>query len=285
MLFFQEEVQAQFMYPMTPLEKNSDGVYPVYKERCGVLPCYLNDEGKLVWGGVESNRVGPALVGLPAGARDVIAIKDGQETRLELGKPFPDVSCEALTPFVGELFRNEAYQTIAEALEANGFRLFVENALQAALHEAEEEHGADISEYTGRDRRLLIELLEMPQQAIVAKKGTEIMHVWVAYLQSCEGIALKRTEKVDRKIKRNFGREFYEQGCWGTLDEFKDKLRLEQERFTSPDVMATYDTTQNELIDGALSACEGALSFLERTEAACISAFELRSPTSHSISL
>jgi hypothetical protein len=265
MFFFQPEIKET--YPMTPLEKKSDGVYPMYKERCGVLPCYLNDAGQIVWGCVESNRVGPTLMSFPAGARDVIAIKDGHEIRLELGKPFPDVSCEALTPFIGTLFRNEAYQAIATALEDNGFRLFIENALEAALHEAQEEHGADIKEHTGRDRALLIHLIEHAEQEIIAKKGSEIMHVWVALLQSSEGVVLNRTDKVDRKIKRNFGREFYEQGCWSTFDEFKDKLRLEQEKFTSPGVMATYDTTQNELIDGALSACEGALEFLKHIEA------------------
>lgn len=265
MFFFQPEIKET--YPMTPLEKKSDGVYPMYKERCGVLPCYLNDAGQLVWGCVESNRVGPTLMSFPAGARDVIAIKDGHEIRLELGKPFPDVSCEALTPFIGALFRNEAYQAIATALEDNGFQLFIENALEAALHEAQEEHGADVKEHTGRDRALLTHLIEHAEQEIIAKKGSEIMHVWVAQLQSSEGVVLNRTDKVDRKIKRNFGREFYEQGCWGTFDEFKDKLRLEQEKFTSPSVMATYDTTQNELIDGALSACEGALEFLKHIEA------------------
>ena len=114
---------------------------------------------------------------------------------------------------------------------------------------------------------MLIHLLEHAEQEIIAKKGSEIMHVWVAQLQSSEGILLNRTDKVDRKIKRNFGREFYEQGCWGTFDEFKAKLRLEQEKFTSPEVMATYDATQNELIDGAFSACEGALAFLEHIDA------------------
>ncbi|MDF1683267.1 MAG: hypothetical protein P1U36_01285 [Legionellaceae bacterium] len=265
-MFFSEP-KIQEIYPMTPLEKSRDGVYRMYKERCGVLPCYLNDDGQIVWGCVESNRVGPTLMSFPAGARDVIAIKDGHEIRLELGKPFPDLSCEALSPFIGELFRNEAYQTISAALENNGYRLFIENALEAALHEAQEEHGTDVREHTGRDRALLIHLIEHAEQEIIAKKGSEIMHVWVAQLQSSEGVVLNRTEKVDRKIKRNLGREFYEQGCWGTFDEFKDKLRLEQEKFLSSDVMATYDATQNELIDGAFSACEGALGFLERIEA------------------
>jgi len=51
MYFFQEKQSAEKTktYPMTPLEKNDDGVYPVYKERCGVLPCYLNDEEQIVW--------------------------------------------------------------------------------------------------------------------------------------------------------------------------------------------------------------------------------------------
>lgn len=281
MFFFQaEKKEAYPTYPMTPLEKNADGVYPVYKERCGVLPCYLNDEGQIVWGCVESNRVGPTLINFPAGARDIIAIKDGREVRLELGKPFSGLDCDALTPFIGRLFRNEAYQTIAAALEDNGFRLFVENPLEAALHETQEEHGADVREHTGRDYHLLIRLLERPEQEIIAKKGSEVMHVWVAHLQGCEGVSLNRTDKIDKKIKRNFGREFYEQGCWGTLEAFKEKLRQEQDAFSSPAVLATYDKTQNELIEGAFSACEGALGFLEHIELSIMS--ELALPQSAS---
>jgi hypothetical protein len=278
MFFFQAEKKET--YPMTPLKKNADGVYPVYKERCGVLPCYLNDEGQIVWGCVESNRVGPTLINFPAGARDIIAIKDGRGVRLELGKPFSGLGCEALAPFIGQLFRNEAYQTIVAALEDNGFRLFVENPLEAALHETQEEHGADVREHTGRDYHLLIRLLERPEQEIIAKKGSEEMHVWVAQLQSSEGVVLNRTDKVDRKIKRNFGREFYEQGCWGTLKDIKEKICVEQEKFSSPEVLATYDSTQNELIEGAFSACEGALKFLEHIEASVMS--ELTLPQSAS---
>ena len=114
MFFFQAEKKET--YPTTPLKKNTDGVYPVYKERCGILPCYLNDGGQLVWGCVESNRVGPTLINFPAGARDIIAIKDGREIKLELGKPFSGLDCDALAPFIGQLFRNEEYQTIAAAL-------------------------------------------------------------------------------------------------------------------------------------------------------------------------
>jgi len=97
------------------------------------------------------------------------------------------------------------------------------------------------------------------------------MLVWVAHLESPEGVALNRTDKVDRKIKRNFGRAFYEQGCWGTLDEFKEKVYLEQEKFASSEVLATYDDVQKELIEGAFSACEGALGFLENIEASIAS--------------
>ncbi|MDF1646241.1 MAG: hypothetical protein P1U61_04560 [Legionellaceae bacterium] len=287
MMFFQSKQQLEStpIYPMTPLEKNADGTYPVDKTRCGVLPCYLNEQGQIVWGCVESNRVGPVLVNLPAGARDVIAIQGGHEIKLEWGKPFPDLSCSALTPFIGKPFRNDAYQEIVAVLESSGFQLFIENPLEAALHETQEEHGADVREHGGRDHHLLMSLLDCPEQEIVAKKGSEVMHVWVAHLQSAEGVVLNRTNKVDRKIKSNFGRAFYEQGCWGTLEYFKAKVHEEHVKFSSPEVLAIYNDTQKELIKGAFSACEGALSFLTSVEACVVSSLLPNQPRSSCVLL
>ncbi len=60
--------------------------------RCGVLPYCLDKDNQIIWGCVESNRVGPVTIAPAAGIQDIFAIRDGQRFVLEVGKPFPDLN-------------------------------------------------------------------------------------------------------------------------------------------------------------------------------------------------
>ncbi|GEM_PF-3705036 len=57
-----------------PIEINYNENHQYYfpNTPCGILPFYIN-ENKIVWGCVESNRVGPIVVAPPGGTQDIIA--------------------------------------------------------------------------------------------------------------------------------------------------------------------------------------------------------------------
>ena len=246
-------------YPLIPLEKESGGLYPFPRMRYGILPYYVYPTGQVAWGCIESNRVGPVTLAPAAGTQDVIAIKDEQRLVFELGKPLPDFKVSGLT--IGQLFRDQAYQESIECLIENGFKVYLENPLATAIHEAYEEHGIDLD----HAKHLLNRSLELSPkvQTLIQKGIASPLCVWFPELISCEGITLRYTEKIDAKMRRNSGRAFYERGCWVTLEEFKAKFVQQKEMFSS---LNEYTSVRIELITEAFTAFELHMQLLESIE-------------------
>lgn len=240
------------------LEKGSNGLYPFPVMRCGVLTYYQMDH-QIIWGCVKSNRVGPTTISPPAGIQDIIIMKDGYSFTLEVGKPLRDLKYDFLNMFIGVLFRDQAYQDILNCLVANKFEIYVENPLVTAIHETREEHGVDLRKNEGRDYYLLNTLVQLPIQTLSGKRGASAQSFWVASLNNLDDIVLSYTTKIENKIRRNFGREFYEQGCWGTLPEFKNAL-LEERKLSS------LMPQQTDLVTGVLEAYDETIELLERLE-------------------
>lgn len=250
-------------YPLIPLEKNADGHYPFPRERYGILPYHINQIGQIIWGCIESDRVGPRILAPAAGTQDIIAIKDDQRLVFESGKPFPDINvCGA---YKGQLFRDQLYQDALECLVINGFSLYLENPLATATHEAYEELGIDLRKTNGRDRHLLNTALESSPHVLIPGQVGVIapLCVWLPELTACDGIILRHTDKIDTKMRRNFGRKFYEQGCWLTLEYFKTQLTQERVRFS---ILNTHTPVEIELITEAFIAFDLNLKTLENIE-------------------
>lgn len=254
-------------HPLIPLEKAPDGNYPYPHTRYGILPYCVKDTGEIVWGCVESNRVEPITFEPAAGTQDIIVLKGDKRWVLESGKPFPDFSQEVnfLSTFIGKLFRDDVYQDSLSCLVANDFSVYLENPLATAIHEAYEEHGIDLHIGSGRDNHLLKTSLELTTREIFpAQNGVASpLHLWLAELTNIDGIELRKTNKIDKKMRRNFGREFYENGTWITLDYFKMKLLEEKTKFSPLDI---YSPVKAELINQAFSACERNIKFIEQIE-------------------
>ncbi|MCC5792899.1 MAG: DUF2608 domain-containing protein [Legionellaceae bacterium] len=243
------------------LEKGENGLYPFPTMRCGVLP-YYQKGNQIVWGCIKSDRVGPVTVAPPAGIQDIIVIKGERRFFIEVGKPFPDLEYDFLQKFVGKFFRDQTYQDILTCLIENKFEIYVENPLVTAIHETREEHGVDLRKGEGRDHSLLNTLFQLPVQKLSGIRGAHAQCFWVASLSKIDGIVLSDTKKIEKKIRRNFGRQFYEQGCWGTLAEFKSAL-LTARNFPS---LSPQTPQQMDLISGVLEAYEETIELLERIE-------------------
>ena len=256
-----------------PLEKNQEGEYLRPSMRCGVLPFYIDKHNQIIWGCVESNRVGPITITPPAGTQDIIVMKEGKEIcKLEVAKPFPDLNVnpmielnlDFLKPFIGQFFRDKEYQNIIRCLIANKFDVFVENPLATALHETQEEHGVDLRD-EGKDHHLLHTLFELPLQKLNGKQGATSQYTCLAFLKNGDDVVLNYMEKTENKIQRNLNRRFYEKGCWGAVESFKITLKSEQEKYKTMD-KNLYNPKQIELIEGMLAANEDAITFLENME-------------------
>ncbi|CAM2766248.1 hypothetical protein [Legionella worsleiensis] len=248
-------------YAPIPLVKNEQGLYPVPTMRCGILP-YTRQGSDILWGCVKSNRVGPVTITLPAGIQDILVTKGEKHLALEVGKPVPDLGYECVQEFVGTLFRDQVYQQMVSRLIENDFNVFIEHPLVTALHETREEHGIDLRKDEGRDHHLLHQLIELAVQPLSGQRGATAQMFWIASLNALDGIELSNTAKIEKKIRRNFGREFYEQGCWGTLPEFKKAL-IEARQHTTP---TPHSASQTDLIKGVLEAYEETLDLLSYLE-------------------
>lgn len=259
------EIQTNTTSPYVPLEKNQEGEYLRPTMRCGVLPFYIDKHYQIIWGCVESNRVGPITIAPPAGIQDIIVMmKDEVIFKLEVAKPFPDLNLDYLKPFIGQFFRDKAYQDIIRCLIDNKFGVFAENPLATALHETQEEHGVDLSN-EGRDRHLLHTLFKLPLKKLSGKQDATSQYTCLAFLKNGDGVVLNYTNKIENKIRRNFNRPFYEKGCWGTVESFKISLKSEREKYKTMDENL-YNTGQIELIKGMLATNEDAITFLENME-------------------
>lgn len=254
---------------LTPLETNAAGLYPVPNRPCGVLPCYI-ESNRILWGCVESNRVGVIAIAPPTGTQDIIIIRDHERFVIEVAKPFPNLGFDCLRRFIGKSFKGDDYQEIVACLIENNFSVYVEEPLDTAIHEAQEEHGVDLQESGGRDSHLLNAILEFSPQEIIAKRGRTTQCVWVAYLKDSEGIILNQTIKIEEKIQINKVRQFYESGCWLTLEQIKAKLKDEQDKFCQLGASHRCTIEQIDLMRSELCAFESRLGLLEQIEVSTV---------------
>lgn len=172
---------------------------------------------------------------------------------------------EFLNPYIGKFFRDQPYQDIIACLLANKFNVYVENPLETAFHETQEEHGIDLRN-EGRDRHLLNTLIELPVRKLSGKQGATAQYTCIAFLKNADNVSLNNTSKIENKIRRNLDRSFYEKGCWGTLASFKMTLKMHRDIFNATDRPADCTNNTANLIDGALTSFEDAIKFLEDTE-------------------
>lgn len=258
----QSEIQSVNHLPPLLLIKNKEGLYPVPTMRCGILPYFIDANNKIFWGVVESNRVEPITFSYAAGIQDIIAIKEGCRFRLEVGKQFPDLGYDFLKDFVGKLFRDDpgkqTYQAIVNCFIDNGFNLFIENPLDTAYHETMEEHGFDLKEHNSYVKNIT----QMPVRKLSGERGAHALCLWLADL-NCMNTQLNYTVKIENKIRRNFGRSFYEKGCWETLDAFKIALKIEEEKFSA---ILNHTPEQISLISGVFKASHEFIGLVEEIE-------------------
>ncbi len=255
------EINAASEYQPLRLEKGNDGLYPTPTMRCGVLPYYLKGN-QIIWGCVKSDRVGPITIAPPAGIQDILIVKNDRCFSLEVGKPLPQLEDDFLQEFVGKYFRDDVYQQVIARFIENEFEIYIQNPFVTAIQETYEEHGFDLRKDVGRDHHLLNALSQLPIQNLSGERGANAQCFWVASLNSTQSIVLNDTKKIENKIRRNVGRQFYEQGCWGTLAEFKCAL-LEERKFS---LDSSIPPQKMALIKGVLEAYEENIELLERIE-------------------
>ncbi len=253
-------------YPLISLEKKTDGHYPFPRTRYGILPYYMNHADQIVWGCIESNRVGPITFAPAAGTQDIIAIKNDQRFVLEAGKPLPRLDIEGVIE--GAAFRGQVYQDAINCLTANGFKIYLENPLATAIHEAHEEHGIDLRHTDGHDTHLLKIPLDVSTKILTDEyPDVAALSLRLVELSRYDSIALRRTDKIDKKMRRNFNRAFYEQGCWLTLAAFKQQYLQEQEKFSCLD---NYSPVSIQLITETFKAFRLNLALLENIESSLL---------------
>jgi hypothetical protein len=214
-----------------PVQRQKNGLFPFPRTRYGILPYYI-DSHQILWGVIETDRVGPVIFTPAAGTQDLIAIKDEYSMTLELSKPVKDdIHASFLKPFVGQPLRDEVYQQVLNGLQANGYQLYFESPLATAIHEVYEEHGLDLR----HDQSVMVKPIKQAYfKCTSADKGDTSLCLWMPQLRDIMAIQLKHTQKVEEKIRRNHGRVFYEKGSWVTLNELKaryesQKLKLQQD--------------------------------------------------------
>lgn len=205
-----------------PLVPDATGYFPFPRERYGIIACFIDSDDQLVWGGMESNRIGPTTIAPPAGVPDILAIKENQYYRFEAAKALPEFHLSFLDNYVGQLVRDMTYQQVLTRFKEQGFNLYLEHALTTAIGEVAEEHGLNLSNTLSSDRHLLHKLYQLPSIVAPGIQDSKSQQFWLALLHSNKGVCLKDTTKLEQKIRRNKGRQFYEKGRWGTLAQFKD---------------------------------------------------------------
>jgi hypothetical protein len=243
----EQDENNQYIFPTTP---------------CGVLPFFVNENNKIVWGCVENNRFDVKVAIPPAGTQDIVAIKDNTRLVIEVSKPLKDVGYDFLEHLTGKTISDQNYQDLLNSLTKEGFEVYLEHPLATAIHETQEEHGVDLRKQVGLHHHLLMTLFEFEPQLVLAKRGTTTQKVFVAQLENSEEIILSNTNKIEEKILLNKGREFYEKGIWTTLGGLKLNFLQEKERFNEKKQGST------ELnIEATFRAWESRIELIEKIEA------------------
>lgn len=228
------------------IEKNQDGSYQTLSLRCGILPYFFDINNQIVWGCIKSNRLGLITITPAAGVQDLLISNERERIVLEVGKPLPDLEHEALREFIGRHLRDEVYQKVLTYFESRGYVILAENPLQTAFHETEEEHGIDLMT-GGHDSHLLREFTVIQDSF----KSRSTIKLWLAELKNSDGVVLKHTDKIESKIRRNQGKAFFEEGCWGTVQEFQSSLNQQ-----------SYTLNQSDLFQYGLEDCQNTIDLL-----------------------
>lgn len=213
--------------------------------------------------------LGPTTINFPGGVQDILVEKEGCRFSLEAAKPlpnfaplFPKEDLSFLEPHIDKHLRDTVYQDVLSALRLHGFSLSFSNPFFTALEETRDEQGLDLNVHH-QNRVLLDSLFELSAKKTQGIQDSTTQQFWLALLTSIEGIQLKNTVKKDEKIRRNKGREFYEKGRFGTLNEFR--LHYETELARKSDYYAD-PTLNKELIDLFLETFGKTLSWLSQLE-------------------
>lgn len=260
-------------YKLDPIEKNEYGEYLFPAMPCGILPFYINEENKIVWGCVESDRIGIKVINPPAGTQDIIVVKENERFVFEVSKPFPDYNKDFLNGFTGKTVAGQIYQDILSCFINNGYKMYLENTFATAARETQEEHGVDLRKTIGIHNNLLLNMFDFEPQTVLAKRGTTTQKIYVAHLNKIafEDISLSYTEKEEEKIAINKGRHFYEKGIWCTLEELKSCFANEKSIIENGKNEHLFTHEQINLIKSGLVAYQSRIGLLEKIEASIAS--------------
>ncbi|STX51458.1 Uncharacterised protein [Legionella busanensis] len=255
-------------YELTRLEKDINGKYIFPNMPCGILPFFINNEDQIVWGCVETNRVGVTAIAPPAGTQDIIALKNNHRLTFEVAKPLKENNYEFLQSFVGKPISNEIYQNLITSLIQEGFDVYIEHPLATAAHETKEEHGIDLHIKEGAHSNLLVSMFEFDPQTILAKRGTTTQKIFAAHLTPPGNVTLNYTDKIEEKIDLNKGRPFYEKGIWTTLEDLKLSLEKEQQLFKARKEagILPFNLKQIALIEAEFKAYASRIELIEKIE-------------------
>ncbi|WP_131783782.1 hypothetical protein [Legionella gresilensis] len=255
-------------YELIRLEKDINGQYIFPNMPCGILPFFINNKNQIVWGCVETNRVGVTAIAPPAGTQDIIALKNNHRLTFEVAKPLKENDYDFLQPFVGKPISNQIYQNLITSLIEEGFDVYIEHPLATAAHETKEEHGIDLHIKEGTHSSLLVSMFEFVPQTILAKRGTTTQKIFAAHLTTPGSVDLNYTDKIEEKITLNKGRSFYEKGIWTTLEALKLNLEKEQQSFKVQKEAGTllFNPEQIALIEAEFKAYASRVELIEKIE-------------------
>lgn len=260
-------------YLLSVLEKNEQGQYFFPCTPCGILPFWINQENKIVWGCVETNRTGIISTLPPTGSQDLIVIKDNERLAIELSKPLPDLKKDFLEALTGKNSSGQIYQEIITRFIENGYQVYLETMLAAAVRETLEENGIDLQIENGKNLGLLISMFDFPPQVVKAKRGMITQKIYAAYLSGNTGIELRYTDKIEEKILMNKDHSFYEKGIWCTLEYLKESFQDQKNNF-SKDGKYEFNEEQIKLMESEFVAWESRIQLIEKIESSIIQTFK-----------
>ena len=250
---------------LAPIGKAENGQYLFPNTPCGVLPFYINQENKIVWGCIETNRTRIKSTHPPAGTQDIIVIRNKERFTIEVSKPLRALGIDCLKSFFGKNVSGENYQGIISTLIKNGYEVYLESMLATAIHETYEEHGTDLRIGEGLNRDLVINMYDFEPQTIQAKRGLTTQKAFAAHLKNPEKVRLNYTNKIEEKILINKGLAFYEKGTWCTLEELKALFLTESTHFANSDT-SELSTEQRAFIEAEFRVWASRIELMEKME-------------------
>ncbi len=192
---------------------------------------------EIYYGMVRTNRVGIEVAVPPGGAQDILFTIDNQPHSLELGKP------KQQKQLLQDQFNITAHDTIGQdeldrlsvstLLDSPTVKnVRLESALDAAIHETQEEHGWNLA--SQKDNVLRID--RFTEQIFVKRsfqseppRPIEIS-IFAAAITDLPNFQASREDKIENKIVGREGKSFYEQGDWLSLRQLKQQLTDAQQQ-------------------------------------------------------